>query len=448
MTSTPTGVQTHAGSSLAFLAAFAILAGCVSAPEPVPAPKCAACIVCPVCPLPPAAPDALVPVTDSTTVVASARGRLERTTWEMLPRFSAENPAEALTAFLQSCTVLRTKVEWKEVCISAGSIPAKAKPESVIEFFRGNFEPFRVVNADETETGLVTGYYEPLLNGSRIRTPRYRYPIYAPPQDLITVDLSDVYPDLKYRRLRGRLVGNKLVPYLERGEISADAAPLKGLEIAYVDNAVELFFLEIQGSGQIQLADGNRLRVGYADQNGHPFRSLAGALIRRGEIKAERASMQGIKEWARRNPARVQQFMNTNPSFVFFKELPGNLGGPIGTLGVPLTTERSIAVDPRVIPLGVPVYLSTTFPGTRRELNRLMVAQDTGGAINGAVRADFYWGFGDDAGAQAGMMKQQGRMWVLLPTGYDPNAQAAGLPSPVQPSPGVLPVPVTKKELP
>ena len=185
---------------------------------------------------------------------------------------------------------------------------------------------------------------------------------------------------------------------------------------------MELFFLAIQGSGQIVLPDGSRMRVGYVDQNGHPFRSLAGALIRRGQIKAERASMQGIKEWARKNPAKIQAFMNINPSYVFFKELPGDLSGPIGTLGVPLTSERSIAVDQRVVPLGVPVFLSTTFPSTKQELNRLMVAQDTGGAINGAVRADFYWGFGDEAGAQAGKMKQQGRMWVLLPRGYNPNA--------------------------
>ena len=394
--------------------------------------------------MPPAVPDTLALVTDQKTAAESVRGRLERAPWEGLPRFNSDNPTEALVAFLQSCAALKTKPEWQDVCNVAYSLPAKPKPDTVLQFFRANFEPFRVVNADETETGLVTGYYEPLLRGSRIWTPQYRYPIYAAPQDLITVELSDVYPDLKYRRLRGRLVGNKLVPYLERGEIGSDAAPLKGLEIAYVDNAVELFFLEIQGSGQIQLPDGSRIRVGYADQNGHPFRSLGGVLIRRGEIKPERASMQGIKEWARRYPAKVQKFMNANPSFVFFKELPGNLGGPIGTLGVPLTPERSIAVDTRVIPLGVPVYLSTTFPGTRQELNRLMVAQDTGGAINGAVRADFFWGFGDEAGAQAGRMKQAVRMWVLLPKGYDPNAAGLG----TQAAPIANQMPTSKKESP
>lgn len=428
------------------LAAFALLTGCATPEPPMPVPQvqCPVCNTCNVClapPLPTSATLAIPPPPPE-----SPRGRLEKAAWEALPNFASDNPADALAAFQQSCTVLKAKNEWQDPCSRAISLPVNAKAEVILQFFREHFDPFRVINIDDTETGLVTGYYEPLLRGSRTRTPVYRFPIYAAPQDLITVDLSEVYPDLKFRRLRGRLVGNKLVPYLERGEIDSDPAPLRGLEIAYVDNAVELFFLEIQGSGQIQLPDGSRMRVGYADQNGHPFRSLAGLLIRRGEIKAERASMQGIKEWARRYPSRVQKFMNANPSFVFFKELPGDLGGPIGTLGVPLTAERSIAVDPRVIPLGVPVFLSTTFPGSKQALNRLMVAQDTGGAINGAVRADFYWGFGDDAGAQAGRMKQPGRMWVLLPKSYDPNVTAAGATG-TGSTTGMTPVPSTALQL-
>ena len=191
---------------------------------------------------------------------------------------------------------------------------------------------------------------------------------------------------------------------------------------------VDVFFLHIQGSGQVQLEDGSRMRVGYADQNGHPFRSLGGLLIRRGEITLERASMQGIKEWARRNPRKVQEFMNANPSYVFFRELAPDLPGPIGSLGVPLTAERSIAVDPRVVPLGAPVFLATTWPNTSDPLNRLMVAQDQGGAIAGGVRADFYWGFGDAAGSLAGRMRQTGRMWALMPKGYVPPAAPAGKP--------------------
>ena len=430
MTPTSQPVQNSRRKNCLVFAAIIGLTGCAAPPPSnfslnaaanAPAICAAPAPVCPACPA--CAPAEIVldkfPA-EITPPAETARGRLEKTQWDALPGFTSDNPIEALAAFRQSCIVLVSRAEWQRTCNLATSVPVNAKPEGVIAFFRNNFEPHRVVNADETETGTVTGYYEPLLHGSRVRTDKFRYPVYAAPQDLITIDLSDVYPDLKFRRLRGRLVGNKLVPYLDRGGISGDAAPLKGLEIAYVDNAVELFFLEIQGSGQIRLPDGSRLRVGYADQNGHPFRSLAGLLIRRGEIRAEHASMQGIKEWARRNPKKVRQFLNANPSFVFFRELPGDLSGPIGTLGVPLTAERSIAVDQRVIPLGVPVYLSTTHPGSKQELNRLMVAQDTGGAINGAVRADFYWGFGDDAGAIAGRMKQRARMWVLLPNGYVP----------------------------
>ncbi len=415
-------VQNSRRIALFFLVTLVGIAGCVSTPATTPPPICATpapvCVACPACAV--SAPDPVeIPAAIEASPPDSARGHLEKSRWDALPGFNADNPIDALAAFKQSCTILVTKPEWQTVCNLAIAVSASAKSDIVSAFFRTNFEPYRVVNVDESETGTVTGYYEPLLRGSRVQTARFRYPVYAPPQDLITIDLSDVYPDLKFRRLRGRLVGNKLVPYLDRSEIGGEAAPLKGLEIAFVDNAVELFFLEIQGSGQILLPDGSRLRVGYADQNGHPFRSLAGQLIRRGEIKAEHASMQGIKEWARRNPRKVRQFLNANPSFVFFRELPGDLSGPIGTLGVPLTAERSIAVDQRVIPLGVPVFLSTTFPGTKQELNRLMVAQDTGGAINGAVRADFFWGFGDDAGAIAGRMKQRGKMWVLLPNGYE-----------------------------
>lgn len=345
------------------------------------------------------------------------RGRLVPADWRDIPDWDLDDTQPALAAFEQGCPVLRTQTDWVRVCDRATALLATNPDRAAASaFFRANFAPHKVLNANESDNGTVTGYYEPLLRGSRTRTSVYRYPVYAQPQDLVQVDLSDVYADLKHRRLRGRLVDNKLAPYYERAEIESDKAPLKGLEIAWVDNAVELFFLHIQGSGQIQLPDGSRIRVGYAEQNGHPFRSLGGLLIRRGELRPERASMQGIKAWAEKNPKKLPRYLNANPSYVFFKEIGTGGTGPIGTLGVPLTAERSIAVDARVIPLGVPVFLSTTFPGTERPLNRLMVAQDTGGAIAGAVRVDFYWGYGDDAGAIAGRMKQRGMKWVLLPT--------------------------------
>jgi len=194
-----------------------------------------------------------------------------------------------------------------------------------------------------------------------------------------------------------------------------------------VDDAVELFFLQIQGSGRVKLPDGSMVRVGYADQNGHPYQSVGRLLVERGELKLEQASMQGIQAWARANPAKLNDLLNANPSYVFFREMPvaapknGEPDGPLGALGVPLSPGRSIAVDPRHVPLGAPVFLATTQPNSAAPLNRLMLAQDTGGAIRGVVRADFFWGFGAEAGNQAGRMKQSGQMWVLLPPGVAPK---------------------------
>jgi membrane-bound lytic murein transglycosylase A len=268
-----------------------------------------------------------------------------------------------------------------------------------------------------------------LLQGSRTWTPKFRYPLYAPPDDLLVVDLSTPYPELKGLRLRGRLDGNRVVPYFTRGEIESGKAPVQGREIAWVENPLDLFFLQVQGSGRIRLESGDTMRVGYADQNGHPYRSIGKWLVERGELTLDKASMQGIKDWARDNPERLPELLAANPSYVFFRELPDQEGGPIGALGVPLTPERSIAVDPRAIPLGAPVWLASTRPNSSEILNRLVLAQDTGSAIRGNVRADFFWGFGDQAGALAGAMKQRGRMWLLLPKDYPvgplgPNAKS------------------------
>jgi membrane-bound lytic murein transglycosylase A len=188
-----------------------------------------------------------------------------------------------------------------------------------------------------------------------------------------------------------------------------------------VDDPIDFFFLQIQGSGQVRLPDGSRVRLNYADQNGHPYRSIGKWLLDQGQLKPGEASMQGIKAWASANPSRRNELLNTNPSVVFFREIAADGSGPPGALAVPLTPERSIAIDPRHIPLGAPVWLSTTRPNSEQALTRLMLAQDTGGAIRGVVRADFYWGTGDEAGAQAGKMRQQGRMWVLLPRDQKPE---------------------------
>jgi membrane-bound lytic murein transglycosylase A len=231
------------------------------------------------------------------------------------------------------------------------------------------------------------------------------------------VDLGSIYPELKNMRLRGKLVGNKVVPYPARAEL-AQSGVLAGSELIWVDNPIDAFFLQVQGSGRVQIADTKEtVRVAYADQNGHPYRSIGRYLVDKGELTMDQASAQGIKAWLAANPKRQQELLNANPGYVFFKEekLIDPRKGPKGALGVPLTPQRSVAVDPNYIPLGAPVFLSTTQPGSNAPLQRMVVAQDTGGAIKNAVRADFFWGFGAEAGEKAGRMKQRGMLWVLLP---------------------------------
>jgi len=277
---------------------------------------------------------------------------------------------------------------------------------------------YKTSNIDGSEQGLITGYYQPVLKGSRTKSAKYPNPLYTTPDDLITVELDSVFPELKYKRVRGRLVGNKLVPYYNRAEIETDASPVKGREFVYIDDIIDVFFLQIQGSGVVQLDTGEQMYVGYADQNGHIYNSIGRLLIERGELTLPQASMQGIKNWARNNLDKLRDLLNQNPSYVFFRELPAGLPGPLGALGVPILAERSVAVDPKFVPLGAPVFLSTTEPNSNKPLKRLMMAQDTGGAIKGGVRADFFWGAGAAAGAKAGAMKQAGKIWVFLPKGF------------------------------
>lgn len=343
--------------------------------------------------------------------------RLEPAGFEELPGWDQDDTAAGFDAFRAGCAGLKNQPKWAAVCGIAEGL-ATASPEAKRDFLKREFVPHRVVTADGRTEGLLTGYYEPLIRGSRTPDSRHRFPIYGTPDDLIAVDLSSVVPDTRNLRLRGRVIGRKLVPYWTRADIDAGKAPLQGREIAWGDDAVDLFFLQIQGSGRVQLDTGEVMRIGYADQNGHPYRSVGRLLVERGELPVEQASMQGIRAWGLTNPARLTALLNENPSYVFFREMPVNGEGPLGSLGVPLTAGRSLAVDPNSVPLGAPVYVETTWPGTSRPLSRLMAAQDTGGAIKGAVRADFFWGFGPDAGEQAGRMRQPLRLWVLLPRGY------------------------------
>ncbi|WDD96235.1 MltA domain-containing protein [Burkholderia sp. FERM BP-3421] len=326
-----------------------------------------------------------------------AAERLTPVAWQQVPGWQDDTLIGATIALRQNCTRLARQANWRRACAAAEQID-DLDPGGARTFFETYFTPFQFANNDGTLDGLVTGYYEPLLRGSRVRRGPYQYALYRWPAG---------YRAGAALPARSQLMRSGL---------------LNGNELVWVDDPIEAFFLQVQGSGRVVLDDGAVMRVGYGGTNNQPYRSIGKWLLDRGELGAGQATMQGIKAWARANPARVDALLDTNPRFVFFREMPssesvpqGGADGPVGALGVPLTPERSIAVDPSAIPLGTPVFLQTTRPLTNTPMNRLVFAQDTGSAIKGGVRADYFWGLGDDAGDQAGRMKQVGRMWLLLP---------------------------------
>ena len=318
--------------------------------------------------------------------------------WQALPGWQADDLSQAWPAWLRSCEALRKRngeINWRQVCSQVSNVSAK-DTQAIRRYFEDNFQAYEIRNSAGSETGLITGYYEPVMNGSQTRTSVYSVPLYA-------------YPNA-WRQ-------SKPNPGPNRAELMSSGI-LKGSEIAWVQDPVAAAFMQIQGSGKIRLQDGRVLRLGYAGTNEQPFKSFAQWLLDRKEITRREANMQGLSQWAKRNPDRVNEMLNANPRFVFFKELPGNVSadlGPTGALNVPLTSERSIAIDLQAMPLGAPVFLASTKPLSDQLLQKLVMAQDTGKAIVGGVRADYYWGSGDAAGEMAGRMKQNGKMWVLLP---------------------------------
>lgn len=403
-----------------------ILTGCAKRNvKPVEPPKAPAC-ACQPCTSLPSVPAPATPIPETPkngeskpaeTTKIPDYSLLKPSRWEAIDGLQEDNLTAAWNAWQHSCSGLKSKPQWQAACAAAGNLSNPSQAQ-ILAYLTEQFDVYQANNADSTDTGLITGYYAPMLKASRSRTGPYQQPLYRQPDDLIAVDLSEIYPELKYKRLRGKLQGNKLIPYLTRAEIESAQTPLGGKELAWVSDPVDAFFLQIQGSGLLQLDNGEQIHVGYADQNGHTYNSIGRVLIERGELTADKASMQGIKQWAVNNPGKLRELLNNNPSYVFFRELPSDLPGPLGALGVPVSAERSVAIDPKFIPLGAPVFLSTTQPNTDKPLKRLMMAQDTGGAIKGGIRADFFWGTGEKAGQLAGAMKQKGKIWVLLPKGF------------------------------
>lgn len=393
--------------SLVLVCAALSLSACVTHAPPRLAESPAACPACPTCP------------TEQTAPPPKAAALLTAAAWADLPGWGDDDAGQAWGALLASCNRLK-QPEWQTACAAfraKGPRPVGHDARAALE---EALTPWRIQNADGSTEGLITGYFEPLIRGSRTRTPAFNYPVFGVPDDLIAVDLGSVYPELKSMRLRGRLQGRTLVPYPTRAEIDAAGDAFSAKPIVWTDDPLELLFLQVQGSGQVQLPDGSRIRVAYAEQNGHPYQAIGRWLVDKGELKVDQASMEGIRSWARAHPQRLQELLNANASYVFFREQPASKEGPNGSLGVPLTAGRSIAVDVRSVPSGAPVFLATTWPATDQPLRRLVLAQDTGGAIKGRVRADYYWGFGPEAGAQAGKMRQKGQMWVLWPKSVRP----------------------------
>lgn len=349
---------------------------------------------------------------------AALIARYEQSSWSKLPGWGADSVQEAWPAFLGSCRALRFRAEWVTPCDAAQAV-AGDSPAGIRSYFEQYFEPYEIVKmtgSTREDTGLITGYFEPLLKGARTASAQFIAPLYAPPPDLLTVDLALLFPELKGKRVRGRLVGNKVVPYYTRAELPTDTV-IRGNEIVWVDSALDALLLEVQGSGRVQLPDGEVIRLQYADQNGQPYHSIGRYLVTQGALTVDQATLPGIRAWLVAHPERLQEVLNANPSVVFFSEAP--LGdpdlGPKGAQGIPLTAGRSVAVDPNFVPLGAPVFLATTQPVSDLPLRRLVVAQDTGGAINGAPRADFFCGSGPQAAELAGRMRQQGSLWLLWP---------------------------------
>ena len=344
-----------------------------------------------------------------------------------LQGWSSDRQGEAIAALQRSCRRILTLPEAQPVGPTGYTQPASAwrapceqalrldpgNDATARAFLEENFVPFAAADNDRSD-GLFTGYYEPELHGARAPDTRYKVPLHGRPADLVTVDLALFKPEWKGQRITGRLDNGTLKPYPTRAEIEAGALRNTKSEIVWVDDPVDAFFLQVQGSGRVLFEDGSIMRVGYAAQNGRPYVAIGRELIARGALTRETVSMQSIRAWLAANPTEAASVMNLNPSYVFFRKLDGD--GPLGSEGVALTPGRSLAVDRAFLAMGLPIWLDAEDPlDPAVRLQRLLVAQDTGGAIRGPVRGDVFWGHGAEAAERAGRMRSQGRYWILLP---------------------------------
>lgn len=345
-----------------------------------------------------------------------------------LPDWDTTDLLPSITAFQTSCHIFLTTSP--EKIISNGLIQLKAKDwfpacraceqlikpysqEQLKSFFETWFEPIEFYDTQPIK-GLFTGYYLPLVKGNLTKTPYYDVPIYAVPNDLVTIKLQAFDPLFAKKTLIGRITdGKTVVPYYSSEEIDHGAIDTHAAVIAWIHDRVDRLFLQIQGSGHIQLPDKSLLTINYASENGAPYTAIGGVLIKQGVLTKETVSMQAIRDYLAAHPEQVKPIINRNKSFVFFKASPQL--GALGVRNIPLTPGYSMAVDQKWVPIGAPIWLSTTRPDTKNRFERLMVAQDIGGAIQGPVRGDIFWGAGKKAASLAGTMKETGVYWVLLP---------------------------------
>jgi len=341
-----------------------------------------------------------------------------------LPGWSEDRVTEAIPPLLKSCArrlaqpvdakvgpngIAGTVADWRAPCAEAARLPPNDN-NAARGFFTRRFDAFRAGDNDRSE-GLFTGYYEALLEGSRAKGGAFASPVMRRPEDLVMVELGLFRPAWRGERIAGRVDRGKLVPYPSRAEIEGGALDANRLALFWVNDPIDEFFLEVQGSGKIRLRDGTLVNVGYDGQNGHPYVALGKLLVERGQLAKDQVSLATIKAWLRAHPAEGRKLMDENPSFVFFRELKGE--APLGAEGAALTPGRSLAVDREFLPLGIPVWLDVRDGDDT--IRRLVIAQDAGGAIRGPVRGDLYWGFGAEAERRAGAMRAHGSYYLLLP---------------------------------